>query len=165
MMSRGFILCIEDDVVDVWIIRRAFKELNRPNTLVVVENGEEAWTYLRTSEIRPNLILLDLQTHEMDGLAFLQALKQHVMFKKIPVIVFTTSDEELDIQESYRWGAAGYVVKPLEYAQYVETLRVIMMYWTYCKLPRAIESIDRASLPAKDGNMNSSYQPVCRDRE
>lgn len=130
------ILLIEDDSVDAMTVRRALRELHVANPLQHVENGEEALTYLRNPGCEPPcLILLDLNMPVMNGIEFLQAVKADHELKRIPVVVLTTSDEQKDKVESFELGVAGYMRKPVEYQQFVETIRTIDAYWTISELP------------------------------
>lgn len=130
------ILLIEDDMVDAMTVQRALKELRVTNRLVHVENGEEALAYLRDpDQDLPCIILLDLNMPIMNGIEFLQAAKADPNLKRIPVIVLTTSEEQEDKVESFSLGIAGYMRKPVDYRQFVETIRSIDAYWTISELP------------------------------
>lgn len=136
MRSKRPILLVEDDLVDRMTVERALKEIKVTNKLVMVENGEEALDYLRdpTSE-KPGIILLDLNMPRMNGIDFLKVAKQDPAIKRIPVIVLTTSRDERDRVESFNLGIAGYMLKPVDYLQFVEVVRAIDMYWTLSELP------------------------------
>ncbi|MDP2788384.1 MAG: response regulator [Pseudomonadota bacterium] len=130
------ILLVEDDQIDAMTVRRALKELHVTNPLVHVENGEEALAYLRdaTNSV-PCLILLDLNMPVMNGIEFLQADKIDPILKRIPVVVLTTSEEQRDKVASFDLGVAGYMCKPVDYRQFVETIRTIDAYWTVSEQP------------------------------
>ena len=120
------ILLIEDDNVDVMTVERAFKDLKITNQLVNMANGEEALEFLKTeSNKKPCVILLDLNMPKMNGIEFLRIIKADNALKKIPVVVMTTSRAEQDIVESFRLGAAGYMVKSIDYKQFAETIMAI----------------------------------------
>jgi len=126
MSNSKPILLIEDDNVDVMIVERAFKDLKVTNQLVNVANGEEALEFLKTeSNKKPCIILLDLNMPKMNGIEFLKILKADEALKKIPVVVMTTSRAEQDLVESFRLGAAGYMVKSIDYRQFAETIMAI----------------------------------------
>jgi CheY-like chemotaxis protein len=136
MRSSKQVLLVEDDSVDALTVKRAFKELKILNPLVRRTNGEEALEYLRDeSNEKPCLILLDLNMPKMNGTEFLKVVKIDDVLKKIPVVVLTTSKEERDVVESFKLSVAGYVVKPVDYKKFVETIRMIDLYWTLSKLP------------------------------
>ncbi|MGV3742394.1 MAG: response regulator [Burkholderiaceae bacterium] len=130
------LLLVEDDQVDVMTIKRAFKEIHVVNPISHVENGEEALAYLRDAgNEKPCLILLHLNMPVMNGIEFLQVVKQDENLKRIPVIVLTTSEEQQDKLSSFNLGVAGYMAKPVDYRQFVEVMRSIDMYWTISEMP------------------------------
>ena len=130
------VLLVEDDTIDAMTVRRAFKDLTVANSLAHALNGEEALAYLRdeTNE-RPCVILLDLNMPKMNGTEFLKIVKADPSLKRIPVVVLTTSNEERDIVESFRFSVAGYIVKPVDYRKFVEAIQTIDLYWTLSELP------------------------------
>lgn len=130
------ILLVEDDTVDAMTVKRAMKEIHIFNRLVTTGNGEEALAWLHQS-IRdpPCIILLDLNMPRMNGIEFLQQAKVDPELRKIPVVVLTTSKDEQDRVESFNLGVAGYMVKPVNYLQFVEVMRTINLYWTISELP------------------------------
>lgn len=131
------IMLVEDDQVDTMTVRRALKELHVTNPLKHVENGEEALNFLRNpANPHPCLILLDLNMPIMGGIEFLQIAKHDERLKGIPVVVLTTSEEQEDKVESFQLGVAGYMRKPVDYPQFVETIRTIDAYWTISELPQ-----------------------------
>lgn len=136
MRSIKPILLVEDDRVDAMTAERAIKELGIDNRLAQSSNGEEALEYLRddTSE-NPCLILLDLNMPRMSGLELLEIIKQDQCLRLIPVVVLTTSKEEKDRIESFKLSVAGYMVKPIDYHQFVEAVKLIDNYWTLSELP------------------------------
>lgn len=130
------LLLVEDDRVDVMTIKRAFKEIHVVNPITHVENGEEALAHLREAgNEKPCLILLDLNMPVMNGIEFLEVIKQDEELKRIPVIVLTTSEEQQDKLNSFNLGVAGYMAKPVDYRQFVEVMRSIDMYWTISEMP------------------------------
>ena len=130
------IMLVEDDTVDVMTVKRALKDINVANHLIVASDGEEALTYLRDERNkRPGIILLDLNMPRMNGIEFLTAAKKNGVLKSIPVVVLTTSREEQDKVDSFDLGVAGYIVKPVDYVQFVEVMKTINLYWTLSELP------------------------------
>ncbi|MEM9805219.1 MAG: response regulator [Cyanobacteria bacterium P01_D01_bin.56] len=133
------ILLVEDDMVDVMTVQRAFKKSKVSNPLHVAGNGLEALEILRSSEgVFKNsrcLILLDLNMPKMGGIEFLEQLRQDPDFHKTPVIVLTTSDQERDRVEAYNLHVAGYIVKPVTFSKFVEVITVLNHYWTLCEFP------------------------------
>lgn len=136
MRSSNPILLVEDDKVDVMTIRRALRELKVTNQLDVAGNGEEGLAHLKHPDtLEPCIILLDLNMPRMGGLEFLAIIKQDDRFKRIPVIVLTSSQEEQDRINSFNHSVAGYMVKPVDYHQFVEVVRTIDLYWTLSEVP------------------------------
>ena len=136
MQNSKPILLIEDDDVDVMTVNRALRDSKVANQLVSIGDGEEAIEYLRDeSATKPSIILLDLNMPKMDGAEFLKIVKADNALKKIPVVILTTSNSDRDVIESFELGAAGYMVKSVDYEKFVETIRAIDQYWTLSKLP------------------------------
>jgi CheY-like chemotaxis protein len=130
------VLLVEDDTIDAMTVRRAFRDLKVTNPLVHTVNGEEALVYLRDeAKDKPCLILLDLNMPKMNGTEFLTVAKADPALKKIPVVVLTTSSEERDVVESFRLSVAGYIIKPVDYRNFVEAIRTINVYWTLSEMP------------------------------
>ena len=130
------IFLVEDDEVDVMSVKRALRDLNVLNKLYIAGNGEEALEILRNPENeRPSIILLDINMPRMNGMEFLKIVKQDQDLRTIPVIMLTTSRADIERNESFFTGAAGYMVKPVEYKQFVEVMRAINVYWTLSELP------------------------------
>jgi CheY-like chemotaxis protein len=130
------VLLVEDDTIDAMTVQRAFRDLNVTNPLAHALNGEEALAYLEDDQnVRPCVILLDLNMPKMNGIEFLKIVKADTVLKRIPVVVLTTSNEERDILESFRSSVAGYIVKPVDYRKFVEAIQTIDLYWTISELP------------------------------
>jgi CheY-like chemotaxis protein len=131
------ILLVEDDQVDVMTVKRALKEIHVTNPVVNVENGEEALNYLRDSNNeKPCIILLDLNMPIMNGIEFLQAEKNDGLLKGIPVLVVTTSEEQHDKRSCFDLGVADYIAKPVDYRQFVESMRTIKAYLTISEVKK-----------------------------
>lgn len=136
MKSKKPILLVEDDTVDVLTIKRSLQEIHVTNQVDVAENGEIALERLwNPGRERPCLILLDLNMPRMGGIELLRIIKHDDDFKRIPVIVLTTSSDEQDKIESFNLGVAGYMVKPVDYQQFVEVVKTINLYWTLSEMP------------------------------
>ena len=136
MRSSKPILLVEDDNVDAMTVRRALKDLNVPNGIVHQLDGEDALEYLRSSNNkRPCVILLDLNMPRMNGIDFLKIIKNDDELKQIPVIVMTTSKDERDKMESFEFSVAGYIIKSTDYKKFVESLKILNLYWTLSELP------------------------------
>lgn len=130
------ILLVEDDKVDIMTVMRALKEIRVTNPVVNKENGEDALAYLRDpGGQKPCIILLDLNMPVMNGIEFLQVVKQDSELRRIPVVVLTTSEEQQDKVNSFDLGVAGYMAKPVDYRQFVDVMRSIDAYWTISEMP------------------------------
>ena len=137
MRNSKPILLAEDDDVDAMTVKRAFKDLQVANKLVRAADGEQMLEYLRTENSEePCLILLDLNMPKMNGIEFLKIVKADEALKRIPVIVLTTSLDERDVVESFKLGAAGYMVKSVDYEKFVDIISTIDQYWTLSELPQ-----------------------------
>ncbi|AFN73489.1 response regulator receiver protein [Melioribacter roseus P3M-2] len=131
------ILLIEDNQNDIELTLRALKKNGIANHIYVVNDGEEALDFLycrnkyakRNPNNTPKIILLDLKLPKVDGLEVLKALKSDPDKKIIPVIVMTSSDQEKDMIESYKLGVNSYIKKPVDFEQFVESVRQVGMYW------------------------------------
>jgi CheY-like chemotaxis protein len=135
------ILLVEDDEVDVMTVQRAFKKGNINNPLYIAGNGIEALAMLRgQSGIVPampterRIILLDLNMPKMNGLEFLQELRDDPTIRQIPVVVLTTSNEEQDRVQAYHLNVAGYILKPITFGSFVELMVTLNKYWTLCEM-------------------------------
>ena len=136
MKNSKPVLLVEDDVVDAMTVRRAFRDLKLTNSLAHVTDGEEALDYLKDrNNPTPCVILLDLNMPRMNGVEFIEIVKADPVLKMIPIVVFTTSSDRTDIAESYRHSAAGYIVKPIDYHAFVDTVAAIGLYWTINEMP------------------------------
>jgi CheY-like chemotaxis protein len=130
MKNTSPILQVEDDVVDVMSVKRALRVLNVNNPLCVASNGEDALARLRDdSQPLPGLILLDINMPRMSGIDFLRILKSDERLKRLPVVMLTTSREERDRLESFNLSVAGYMIKPVDYENFVQVIRTIQTYW------------------------------------
>lgn len=132
------ILLVEDDPVDVMIARRALRDCAYETRLAVASDGAAALRYLREDGeecARPCLIVLDLNLPIMNGLEFLCELRADSALRRIPVVVLSSSDQASDLEGAYECGAAGYIVKPLEYADFLEAARTIGRYWSLSRVP------------------------------
>jgi CheY-like chemotaxis protein len=124
----------EDNPDDVLITRRAWKKGHIKNRLYIVNNGEEALEFLYkqgeyVNAPTPSLMLLDLNMPRVDGFEVLKVIKQDPRLKRIPVIVLTTSDREKDIQLAYDLGCNSYIVKPVNYDNFLKAVVEIQRYW------------------------------------
>lgn len=135
------ILLVEDDEVDVMNVRRAFKKGHINNSLYTASNGIEALAMLRNNEhsamlpCERRLVLLDLNMPKMNGIEFLTELRADPSLKQIPVVILTTSNEDRDRVSAYDLNVAGYLLKPVLFATFVETMTTLNQYWALCEMP------------------------------
>ena len=140
------ILLVEDDPNDVELTLHALKQHNLANRIEVVRDGAEALEFLfgsgayaqRDVENGPKVVLLDLKLPKVDGMEVLQRVKADPRTQAIPVVVLTSSREERDVVESYKLGANSYIVKPVDFEQFVETMRQLGLYWLLLNQPPTI---------------------------
>jgi chemotaxis family two-component system response regulator Rcp1 len=138
------ILLVEDNPADVRMTVEALKDCRVSNKLSVVEDGEEALSFLRKNNgyagtARPDLILLDLNLPRKDGHEVLAEIKGDPDLRKIPVVVLTTSENERDVQKAYDLNANCYITKPGGLEQFVSVMKSIQYFWSrVVQLPRAV---------------------------
>ncbi|MBN1148907.1 MAG: response regulator [Anaerolineales bacterium] len=136
-MERRVILLVEDNPDDEALTLHTFRQSNIVNEVVVARDGAEALDYLfgsgayagRDSQRLPQVVLLDLKLPKVDGLEVLRRLRADERTALLPVVVLTSSDQERDIEESFRLGANSYVCKPVDFNQFVEAVRQVGLYW------------------------------------
>jgi len=136
------ILLVEDDRTDAEMTLEALSSHNLVNEVVVVEDGPAALDYLQRlglfslrSPGNPAVILLDLKLPKMDGLEVLSRIRSDEKLKLIPVVMLTSSAEERDLLNSYRLGANGYVVKPLDFKEFVSVVASLGVFWAAINRP------------------------------
>jgi len=122
------ILLVEDSPDDIALTLRALSKHHLANRVQVARDGVEAFEYLRSSS-RPKVILLDLKLPRMNGLEVLERLKADAEMSSIPVVVLTSSREEPDIEKAYKLGVNSYIVKPVEFEQFMAAVSEVGLYW------------------------------------
>jgi DNA-binding response OmpR family regulator len=138
----GRILIVEDDPNDVELTLTALEEYNLANEVVVVGNGADALDYLycrgkyaeRSGE-NPAVMLLDLKLPKVDGLEVLRQVKADGSLMMIPIVVLTSSREEKDMVASYKLGVNAYVVKPVDFHEFVNAIRELGIFWAIINAP------------------------------
>lgn len=131
------ILLVEDNPDDVDLALHALKRNNLANKVEIARDGEEALDFVYGDNLqsldalsnRPRLVLLDLKLPKINGLEVLEKLKSDPRTRKIPVVVMTTSAEEPDVKRAYDLGANSYIVKPVNFEQFVEVVQQLGFYW------------------------------------
>jgi len=140
------ILLVEDNPNDVELALHALKKNNIANRIEVVRDGAEALNFIfctgayaqRSIDHAPKVILLDLKLPKVDGLEVLRQIKSDPRTRAIPVVALTSSREDRDIVESYNLGVNSYIVKPVDFEQFNESVRQLGMYWLLLNQPPAI---------------------------
>ena len=128
---------MEDNPNDEVLTRRALKKNNITNEVVVAHDGVEALDYLfgtgtyegRDLSVMPQVVLLDLKLPKIDGLEVLRRLRADERTKLLPVVILTSSAEQRDLVDGYGYGANSYIRKPVDFAEFVETVRQLGLYW------------------------------------
>jgi CheY-like chemotaxis protein len=136
------ILLVEDDPRDVELTLMALADYKLANEVDVVRDGDEALEYLSSSgafrsrvSSNPAVILLDLKMPRLDGLEVLRFIRSEAALKVVPVVMLTSSREERDIVESYKLGVNAYVVKPVDFHQFVDAIKQIGSFWALVNEP------------------------------
>ena len=134
MKKKLKILLIEDDTIEIMKLHRTISRLNLNHEIIEARNGDEALSTLEEKDKLPDIILLDLNMPKINGIEFLYILKNDNRLKYIPAIILTTSDNMKDLLACYNVGVAGYVLKPLEYDEYVLKIENLLSYWSINEL-------------------------------
>lgn len=142
MPDIGRILLVEDDPKDVELTMTALEEYNLSNEVVIASDGEQALDYLyhqgkfqmRSGE-NPAVLLLDLKLPKVDGLQVLEAVRADANLRMIPVVVLTSSREERDMVSSYKLGVNAYVVKPVDFHEFVNAIKELGVFWAIINEP------------------------------
>lgn len=132
------ILLVEDDKVDVINVKRAFKQNNVNNPLFIAENGLEALKMLKGNHPiiqKPYVILLDINMPKMNGIEFLKTIRKDYDLSDSSVFVLTTSNNDRDKIEAYHLNVAGYILKPLSYEKFLDTIAILQSYWELIEIP------------------------------
>jgi CheY-like chemotaxis protein len=142
MNELGRILIVEDDPRDVELSLAALEEYNLANEVVITRDGQQALDYLycrgefatRANE-NPAVLLLDLKLPKVDGLEVLERIKSDEHLKVIPVVVLTSSHEEKDMVRSYKLGVNAYVVKPVDFHEFINAVKELGIFWALINEP------------------------------
>ena len=132
------ILLVEDNPMDVELTLRAFAKRRLANPVEVARDGEEALAWIADwdkGKPQPVVVLLDLKLPKVSGLEVLRVLKTHSAYRRIPVVVLTTSKEDHDVRSAYDIGANSYIVKPVDFEKFAEVAEQIEMYWGVLNTP------------------------------
>lgn len=160
------ILLVEDNANDIELTLTALEEYRLANEVVVVNNGEEALGYLRSEgkfadrpQGLPVVVMLDVKLPKVDGLQVLKEMRADPVLKIIPVVMLSSSREEKDLLTSYALGASAYVVKPVDFLEFLATIRQLGLFWGIInEPPPGIERIRRD--PAKLGAVREVFAKI-----
>jgi len=142
-LENNKILLVEDNPGDVELTKRALQKSNVTNGLIVAKDGVEALNFFLgedgksgcSVEELPVVVLLDLKLPKIDGLEVLRRMRANEKTKSVPVVVFTSSNEEKDIIDSYNFGANSFVRKPIKFAEFAEAISQLKLYWLILNQP------------------------------
>lgn len=144
------VLLVEDDPLDADLAREAVHDANVPLDLLLARDGDEALRQLREGA-RPDLILLDLRLPRLHGRATLAALKEDPSLRRIPVVIFTASRADDDVEACYDLHASAYLAKPLDHTETVEMMRDLHRFWSRVLMPRPqVPSPPGSGIPPRD---------------
>jgi CheY-like chemotaxis protein len=134
------ILVVEDNPMDLDFLLQAFEEHGVLNPVCICRDGEEALEFIESHPTPddvnlPLLVLLDLRLPKVDGVEVLRHARQHPIWKRIPVVVVTTSRQDSDIAKAYELGVNSYIVKPVNFVAFTEVVRQIKFYWLLTNEP------------------------------
>ncbi|MGV3720036.1 MAG: response regulator [Actinomycetota bacterium] len=136
------ILLVEDSPNDIELTLTALEENRLANEVVVVRDGQEALDYLHRrgmfklrAEGNPAVVLLDLKLPKIDGLQVLEAMRGDARLRQVPVVMLTSSREEQDLARSYSLGVNAYVVKPVDFTEFVSAIRELGLFWAILNQP------------------------------
>ena len=143
MKNEVDILLIEDNMNDAELAIRALEKHHLVNQLVHLKDGAEALDFIfaegafnhRDKTVIPKVILLDLKMPKVNGMEVLKKLKNDDFFKKIPIVILTSSKEDPDIQNCYDLGANSFIVKPVKFDEFVKVVSELGLYWMILNQP------------------------------
>lgn len=159
------ILLVEDDLHDVELTLAALEKQNLANKVFVVHDGEQALDYLYCrgkfkdrDDGNPLLVLLDNKMPKVSGLEVLKSIKSDESLQTIPVVALTSSRETADLAEFYRYGINAYVVKPVDFNDFVEAVRQLGVFWVLVNEPHVVTGSDRQGKSVPPGALKSCEQ-------
>jgi CheY-like chemotaxis protein len=128
------ILLVEDNLIELMKMKRTVSFLKLEHQITEAKNAEVALEILEDNNHLPDLILLDLNMPKISGIEFLSILKNREEFSNIPTVILTTSNNQKDLEECYRIGVSGYILKPLKYDEYISKIEKVLSYWSINEL-------------------------------
>ncbi|MEO1094323.1 MAG: response regulator [Cyanobacteria bacterium J06638_28] len=140
-IDSGKMLLVDDDPNDIELLQLALRELSCIRTLDIVNDGEQVLSYLIGSETQqpnrelPRFVLMDLKLPKLTGIEVLQAIRRHPATQTLPVVIMSSSSEETDLRACYNLGVNSYVVKPLDFQQFLARVKQVGNYWMTVNSP------------------------------
>ena len=134
-MKKATILLVEDNQDDVELTLHAFDRHELPHQVAVARDGQEAMDYLFGAGSVPDLVLLDLNLPRIGGMDVLRAMRDDPRTKRVPAVILTTSDDEVDISDGYELGINSYIRKPVDFDKFTATVKQLGMYWLALNTP------------------------------
>ncbi|MCX7875379.1 MAG: response regulator [Melioribacteraceae bacterium] len=132
MIQPKNVLLVEDNIDDINLIQRAVKKSQLPINLEILRDGETAVNYFSKNSnefVFPKFVILDLNLPKISGIEVLKFIRNEPMYKKLPIVIFSSSHEAKDIDKCYEYCANSYIVKPIDYDKFQETIISIAKYW------------------------------------
>lgn len=131
------IILVEDNPDDAYFTKRAFKDANVNNNIIILTDGEEALDFFfkdqafsnRTFEGTTRLVLLDMHLPKVDGITILKKLKEHASTKNIPVVILTATQEDPIMKEAFAIGAESYIIKPVTFEGFIDVVNLLNKKW------------------------------------
>ncbi len=128
------IMMVEDNPMDVDLMLQALQEHKLSNPFIICRDGEEALNFMNAHNSAedpqiPLIMLLDLRLPKVDGIEVLRHARQDPVWKQVPVIILTTSQQNTDIESAYQMGANSYIVKPVDFVKFTDVVKTIKVYW------------------------------------
>ncbi|MBF4508619.1 response regulator [Flavobacterium sp. JLP] len=141
MNKAGPIIIIEDDLEDQEILNDVFKDLNYKNEVIFFGEGEKALEYLTKTEVEPFIIFSDINMPRLSGMELREKIHQNedLRLKSIPYLFFSTSAEQKHVVDAYSKSIQGFFVKPSDYSEIKETIKIIVTYWQSCVSPNYVK--------------------------
>jgi len=141
MNKGGPIIIIEDDLDDQDILTDVFKELDYKNEIIFFDDGEKALAYLTVTEVEPFIIFSDINMPKLSGMELREKIHQNedLRLKSIPYLFFSTSAEQKYVVDAYSKSIQGFFVKPSDYNEIRETIKIIVNYWSTCVSPNYVK--------------------------
>jgi CheY-like chemotaxis protein len=135
------ILHIEDDDIDSMVMERAFKSLDMPHQIIRARDGIDALNILRGNEVKvklpspPDIVIMDLNMPRMNGIEFLEQIRCDEALRHLHVYVITTSDDENDKRQAFKYNVAGYILKPVDLESFKQMLSALNNFWNISQFP------------------------------